>query len=130
MGGAPALRHHPGVVTKPLSLALALAFCLDAGAADPFAAATFAPAPPAPPRAAPKPSSALTPPPLPFRYVGRLIANGKLEVLLMRGEQLFSISAGDRIGEDYLVERVGESSISITYLPLKMKQHMDLPGVN
>jgi hypothetical protein len=105
MGAAALLRHHPGVVTKPLSLALALAFCLDAGAADPFAAA-------------------------PFRYVGRLVANGKLEVLLMRGEQLFSIAAGDRIGEDYLVERVGESSISFTYLPLKTKQHMDLPGVN
>jgi hypothetical protein len=127
MGAAALLRHHPGVVTKPLSLALALAFCLDAGAADPFAAATFAPTQKLPPPAKLQQRSA---PPLPFRYVGRLVANGKLEVLLMRGEQLFSIAAGDRIGEDYLVERVGESSISFTYLPLKTKQHMDLPGVN
>jgi hypothetical protein len=111
------------VVTKPLSLALALAFCLDAGAADPYAAAAFAPVSP---KLLPQRSA----PPLPFRYVGRLLANGKLEILLMRGEQLFSIAAGARIGDDYLVERVGESSISFLYLPLKMKQHMDLPGVN
>lgn len=117
------------MVTKPLSLALALAFFLDAGAAEPFAAATFAPTPPPPQRAAAARQPAAAPP-LPFRYVGRLLQNGKLEVLLMRGEQLFSLSAGDRIGDEYLVERVGESSISFTYLPLKTKQHMDLPGVN
>jgi hypothetical protein len=109
------------VVKKLLSLALALAFCLDAGAAEPFAAAAFAPT---------QIHSQRTAPPLPFRYVGRLLQNGKLEVLLMRGEQLFSIAAGAKIGDDYLVERLGESSISFLYLPLKMKQHMDLPGVN
>jgi hypothetical protein len=110
------------VVTKPLALALALAFCVDAGA-EPFAPATFA-------RSVAQPSRPAVAPPLPFRYVGRLLQNGKLEVLLMRGERLFSLAAGDRIGDEYLVERVGESSISFTYLPLKTKQHMDLPGVN
>ena len=48
----------------------------------------------------------------------------------MRGERLFSLAAGDKAGDDYVVDRVSESSISFTYLPLKMKQHMDLPGVN
>jgi hypothetical protein len=108
------------VVKKPLWLALALAFCLDAGAADPYAPAAFGST------AAPKPAV----PPLPFRYVGRLSHNGKHEVLLMRGERLFSLAAGDKAGDDYVVDRVGDSSISFTYLPLKLKQHMDLPGVN
>jgi len=110
------------VVKKPLWLALALAFCLDAGAADSFAPAAFAPTFPS--------RSPATPPPLPFRYVGRLSQNGKQEVLLMRGERLFSLAAGDKAGDDYVVDRVGDSSISFTYLPLKTKQHMDLPGVN
>lgn len=120
MGQSAATLHHPSVVTKPLSLALALAFCLDAGAAEPFASATFS----APPAAVP------AMPPLPFRYVGKLLYKGKLEVLLMRGEHLFSIAAGDKIGDEYLVDHVGDSSIRFTYLPLKMKQSMQLPGVN
>jgi hypothetical protein len=108
------------VVKKPLWLALALAFCLDAGAADSASAGATAPS-------LPRPVSA---PPLPFRYVGRLSQNGKNEVLLMRGEPLFSLAAGDKAGDDYVVDRVGDSSISFTYLPLNTKQRMDLPGVN
>ena len=111
------------MVKKPLWLALALAFCLDARAADPYAPASFG-------ATAPSRSITATPPPLPFRYVGRLSQNGKHEVLLMRGERLFSLAAGDKAGDDYVVDRVGDSSISFTYLPLKLKQHMDLPGVN
>jgi hypothetical protein len=117
---------------KPLLLALAVAFCGNAGAADPFAPANFAPAPAAVPPASPArvPVVKAAAPPLPFRYIGRLLQNGKAEVLLMRGERLYSIAAGERIGDDYLVERIGDASISFTYLPLNLKQSLDLPGIN
>jgi hypothetical protein len=96
---------------KPLLLALALFFCTDAFCADARAQAALAPE-------------------LPFRYVGRLFQNGKREVLVMRGEQLFIIVSGDRIGDDYRVDHIGDSSISFIYLPLKMKQQLLLPGLN
>jgi len=100
---------------KPLLLALALMFCEDARAqaalADPAASKSAAPE-------------------LPFRYVGRLLQNGKREVLIMRGEQLFIIVSGDRIGDEYRVEHIGDSSISFIYLPLKLKQQLLLPGLN
>jgi len=64
-------------------------------------------------------------PPLPFQYFGRLTQNGKTDVFVMRGEELIALAAGQTIG-DYRVEQVAESSISFTYLPLKMKQTMDL----
>ena len=64
-------------------------------------------------------------PPLPFQYFGRLTENGKTEVFVMRGEELIAIAAGQKIG-DYKVEQVAEASISFTYLPLKMKQTLDL----
>jgi hypothetical protein len=118
---------------KPLLLALAVAFCVNAGAADPFASANFAPGiqPAAKPsestvRSGAKPSA----PPLPFRYIGRLVENGKTEVLLIWGERLYAIAAGDRIGDDYVVERIGDATISFTYLPLSMKQSLHVPGVN
>jgi Tfp pilus assembly protein PilP len=64
-------------------------------------------------------------PPLPFRYFGRLTENGKTEVFVMRGDDLLTIAAGQKIG-DYRVEQIADASISFTYLPLKTKQTLDL----
>jgi hypothetical protein len=64
-------------------------------------------------------------PALPFQYFGRPTENGKTEVFVMRGEELIALAAGQTIG-DYRVEQVAEASISFTYLPLKMKQTLDL----
>ncbi|HEU4442222.1 MAG TPA: hypothetical protein VFR83_09390 [Burkholderiales bacterium] len=64
-------------------------------------------------------------PPLPFQYFGRLTENGKTEVYVMRGEELITLAPGQKIG-DYRVEQIADASISFTYLPLKMKQTLDL----
>ncbi len=64
-------------------------------------------------------------PPLPFQYFGRLTENGKTEVFVMRGEELLAIAPGQKLG-DYRVEQIADASISFTYLPLKMKQTLDL----
>jgi hypothetical protein len=66
---------------------------------------------------------------LPFQYFGRLTENGKTEVFLLHGEELLSIAAGQKVG-DYRIDKVSDSSVSFTYLPLKMKQTLDLPAVN
>jgi hypothetical protein len=42
-----------------------------------------------------------------------------------RGEELIAVAAGQRIG-DYKVEQVADTSISFTYLPMKMRQTLDL----
>lgn len=94
---------------KPLFLALAVAFCVNAGAAEPLASLKFAPA-------------QRPPPAVPFKYVGQLHQNGKREVLLMRGNELYSIAAGEQIDSEYRVDDIGDSTISFTYLPLKLKQ--------
>jgi hypothetical protein len=43
----------------------------------------------------------------------------------MRGEELLSIAAGQKLG-DYRVDQIAESKISFTYLPLKTKQTLEL----
>jgi hypothetical protein len=70
-----------------------------------------------------------TAPPLPFQYFGRLTEKGKTEVFVLRGEELLTVSAGQKIG-DYRVDNVSDSRIAFTYLPLKMKQTLDFPTVN
>jgi hypothetical protein len=95
---------------------------------DPFARRSFAPATQQA-NAAPAPAAPAAPP-LPFRYFGKLTENGKTEVFVMRGDEVLSIAAGQKLDADYRVEGITESSISFTFLPLKTRQSMDLPDAN
>jgi hypothetical protein len=109
-------------VIKPLLLAFTLAFSLDAPAQDAYAPLSFSTGlPPAP---------MLHSPALPFRYVGRLVQNGRSEVLLMRGGMLHSVAEGDEIDGEYRVERITGATIHFTYLPSTAKQNLDLTAAN
>lgn len=87
--------------------------------ADPFKSLQVQTAAAAP--AAAKPVA----PPLPFRYFGKLLENGKREVFVMRGDELISIQAGKTYGE-YRVDQVADARITFTYLPLKTKQTLEV----
>jgi hypothetical protein len=104
----------------------------DKPAADPFARRSFAP--PKALDAAPQAPQAPTAPPLPFRYLGKMIEDGELQVFLARGEESYSLRAGQKRGqkvdEQYSVDNVTENRVTFTYLPLKIKQTLDIPAVN
>jgi hypothetical protein len=94
-----------------------------APAADPFAPKDFNP----PAREAQQAARPAKPeaPPLPFRYLGKLIEDGKLSVFLANGAESITAKAGEQIG-DYRVDKVTESEVQFTYLPLKTKQSLPL----
>jgi hypothetical protein len=94
---------------------------------DPFARLSFASAP-APQQQASAPPPAPSAPALPFRYFGKLTEKGKTEVYVMRGDELISIAAGSRLDNEYRVDGISDTAIEFTYLPLKTKQSMELPG--
>lgn len=93
---------------------------------DPFAPRDFGPAPARAAAAAPRPEV----PPLPFAYVGKVIEDGKQEVYVMRGDELITVARGQKIGNEYRVERITPTGITFTYLPLKTRQTLDLPAAN
>jgi hypothetical protein len=97
--------------------------------ADPFARRSFGPAPQA---AAPQAPAAPQVPPLPFTYLGKVIEDGKLSVFIGRGEDSFSVQAGKRIklDQEYRVDKVTQTAVVFTYLPMNTKQTLDLPAVN
>ena len=88
---------------------------------DPFAPRSFS-APAAAQAAAPAKPVA---PPLPFRYLGKMIEDGRLNVFLARGDESLSVHAGQKLGE-YRVDKVTDSEIVFTYLPLKTQQSLPL----
>ena len=91
---------------------------------DPFAQRSFSSAPQAAAPAAP------TVPPLPFRYLGKAIEDGKLSVFLSRGEQSYAVRAGDKLDGEYRVAKVTESTVTFVYLPMKKQQTLEIPLVN
>jgi hypothetical protein len=104
---------------------------LGESANDPFAVRT--PRAAAPHRAAPAPQVVAAPappppppsaPPLPFIYMGRLLSTEDVAVFLIHGERNLVVREGDTIDSFYRVERIAESTLTLTYLPLDQHQTM------
>ena len=100
----------------------------EAPSGDPFAsrafgAAAFEQAAVEPLAAAPARPAA---PALPFRYMGKVVEDGKTEILLLRGDEHFAVAAGQKIDGEYRLDQVTASALTITYLPLKTKQTLEL----
>jgi hypothetical protein len=91
-----------------------------AWAAGLFLPMSFAP-PPVPTSPVVQQSSA---PPLPFRYVGTIEEVGKRAVILLEGDRMHIVSARERVGDQYRVERVSATEIEFTYLPLMQRQSL------
>lgn len=77
--------------------------------------------PPAP-RTAAIIAAAPAAPPMPYRYAGKLVQGGELSVLLSKGDTVFPIKVGETLDGAYRVEAIGESRITLIYLPLKHKE--------
>ncbi len=93
----------------------------DGATIDAFAPRNFSPIVPPQAAAAAKPET----PPLPFKYLGKMLEDGKLSVFLANGEESVTVHAGQRIG-DYRVDKITEAEVRFTYLPLKTKQVLPL----
>jgi hypothetical protein len=81
-----------------------------------------APAPVHAPEARTKPTA----PPLPYTFFGRMVEGNATRVFLARGELTFAVSPGDTLDGVYRVEQVTDTAVALTYLPLDIKQNLDI----
>lgn len=95
-----------------------------AATGNPFGAISWyvppPPPPPAPPRYVPPPPP--TAPPMPFSFFGRYEEGATQIILLVRGDRIYTVSAGDVIDNTYRVEGLAGGRLELTYLPLNIKQ--------
>jgi hypothetical protein len=92
---------------------------------DPFPAKSwFVPPPPAPPMPPPKPTA----PPLPFQYIGKKedANGGNLTVFLTKGNESFTVMAGEKFDGSYQFEGMDQDNLVILYLPLSVKQRLSI----
>jgi hypothetical protein len=82
--------------------------------------------PPPPPPAKPLPPPPPTAPPLPFTYLGRYEDLAKPVIFLVRGDRVLLVSAGDVIEGTYRVDGIIGTVLGLTYLPLNIRQTLDI----
>lgn len=96
-------------------------------ATDLFAAKSwYVPPPPPKPMSPPPPSAPL----LPFAYMGKLIEDGQTTVFLTKQDRNYVVKTGDTIDGTYKVEEVSARILTLTYLPLNIKQTLMIGGDN
>jgi hypothetical protein len=91
--------------------------------------------PPPPPPAPATPQVVLPPPPptappLPFTFLGQYHEDDRELILLMRGERMLLVKRGEVIDGSYRVEGIQGRQLNILYLPLGIRQTLDVeaPG--
>ncbi len=97
---------------------------------DPFARRSFGRSSDGGQAAAAPAPAAPSVPQLPFRYLGKAIEDGKLTVFLMKGNDSYAVHSKQALDDEYRVDKVTETQVVFTYLPLKTKQVLDIPAVN
>ena len=94
---------------------------------DVFSPHSWLPPPPPPPVLPPAPRAKPVAPPLPFSFFGTLDEQGAARrVFLTKGEQLIIVKANDVVDGRYRIDRITESSVELTYLPLNQKQNIPI----
>jgi hypothetical protein len=88
----------------------------------------YVPPPPPPPPviAPPPPPPPPTAPPLPFTFMGRYVDGDKPVIFLTAGDRLLMVHQGDVIDGTYRVEGFFGTKLQIMYLPLNIKQALDI----
>lgn len=72
-----------------------------------------------------------TAPALPFTVIGKQLAQGKWEVYLATTGEPILAHEGDTISEQYKVERIDPPTMTLTYLPLRQNQTLQIgPSFN
>ncbi|MDH3317530.1 MAG: cohesin domain-containing protein [Gammaproteobacteria bacterium] len=72
--------------------------------------------------AVPPPPPAPSAPPMPYRYAGTLVQGDHVSILLSKGDSVFPIEEGETLDGAYRVESIGDTQVTLIYLPLKHKE--------
>lgn len=83
-------------------------------------------APPPPPPPKPQPPPQPSAPPMPFAYLGLYEDAMSKVLMLVKGDQVYTVSEGDVIENTYRIDHVNHGMVEITYLPLNIKQSISI----
>jgi hypothetical protein len=89
-------------------------------------------APPSPPpvkvaakvqeSAPPKPTA----PPMPYRVAGKMVHEDRPQVVLAKGDAVFTVREGDTLDDGYRVIAIGSDHVTLLYIPLGVRETLRL----
>ena len=94
--------------------------------ADPFGPQSWQPPPP---KVVVSPPVPPPPPPLHYRFVGRLLQDGNLQVFVSKGDTPIAIKVGDTLEGGYVVESITADGIALIYPPLAHRTRIAIPPI-
>ncbi len=72
------------------------------------------------------PPPAPTAPPLPFKYAGKAISDNETWVFLSRSGENHIAKIGGKVTDQYRLDAINDTAITLTYLPLNIKQTLTI----
>jgi hypothetical protein len=69
-------------------------------------------------------------PSMPYRFAGRVIHGGKLQVFVTKGGAAIPISQGDTLERTYRVESIDADRITLVYLPFNQRQSIPMTSAS
>jgi len=91
--------------------------------ADPF---NVEPPPASAPAAAPRQEpAAVTAPPLPYRFAGRLQVGDATEIYLAKGDEVIEVKKGDKLDGQYRVEKIGRTEMTLVHLASGAREKLE-----
>lgn len=72
------------------------------------------------------PPPAPTAPPLQFKYAGKAIEDNQTWVFLVQAGENFITKVGEKINPQYRLDAVNDDTVTVTYLPLNVKQTLTI----
>lgn len=67
-----------------------------------------------------------TAPPVPFKYAGKAVSDKQTWVFLSQAKENHIAKIGGKITEQYRLDAITDDSVSLTYLPLNIKQTLTI----
>jgi hypothetical protein len=68
-------------------------------------------------------------PPIPYRIAGQVVAGEGMRVVLSKGERVFELRQGETTEDGYRLDAITPHALSFTYMPLGLKQELQLAGM-
>lgn len=95
-----------------------------------FSAKSWLPKSKPTPAATPQPVEPVVqvPPPVSYRYIGSMKADGIMGAFLTKGDKMYSVTEGDLLDNEYSVEMIKKDVITLRYLPLDVTQSIVIGG--
>jgi hypothetical protein len=66
--------------------------------------------------------AATTPPPLQFKYLGKVVEKDQTKIILSLSDEKIVVNLGERIDDRYRFDAIDNETITLTYLPLNVEQ--------